>query len=257
MTSRPVPSDLLLLAGVFFLAALIYSTAGFGGGSAYLAVLTLAGLPMHHVAVIALVCNVIVVSNGTWQFVRHGHLSTALLLPFIVSSVPAAYLAGRLAAADETLRIIAGTALAMAAVAMLVRPMKRTSTETSELSSTRLWGVGLPVGAGLGSLAGLIGIGGGIFLAPTLHLIGWGTAKQIAACASAFILVNALAGLAGKASHVADLALLGTYLPLFIAVFLGGSIGSRLGAGPVSAHALRRITALIVLIAAVNLFLTG
>jgi uncharacterized protein len=252
-----VPSDVFLLAGLFFLAALIYSTAGFGGGSAYLAILTLAGLPMHHVAVIALVCNVIVVSNGTWQFWRRGHLSIALLLPFIVSSIPAAYVSGRFAAADETLRLIAGIALALAAVAMLIRSRKRRSTEASELSSSRRWGIGLPVGAGLGSLAGLIGIGGGIFLAPTLHLIGWGTAKQIAACASAFILVNALAGLAGKASHVADLALLGTYLPLFAAVFAGGLIGSRLGAGPFSAQVLRRITALIVLIAAANLLLAS
>jgi hypothetical protein len=241
-----------VLAGLFFGAALVYASVGFGGGSAYLALLTLAALPVADVPVVALVCNVLVVAGGSWQFVRAGHARARLVVPFLVTSVPAAAIAGAALVPVGTLRTVTGIALAAAAVAMTIEVGTRRSVEVEAIPRARLWTLGAALGAALGGLAGLIGIGGGIFLAPVLYGLGWGTPKQIAAAASVFILVNSLAGLAGKAGAVGALGV-AAYAPLFVAVLVGGQIGSRLGARRWSPATVKRVTAAVVLVAAVNL----
>ena len=245
-----------VLAVLFFGAALVYASVGFGGGSAYLALLTLAALPAADVPVVALVCNVVVVAGGSWQFVRAGHARARLVVPFLVTSVPAAALAGAATVPVGTLRTVTGLALALAAVAMAVEVRARPVVEVEAIGRARLWAGGAALGAALGGLAGLIGIGGGIFLAPVLYGLGWGTPKQIAAAASVFILINSLAGLAGKASAVGELSV-AAYVPLFVAVLAGGQIGSRLGARRWSPAVVKRVTAAVVLVAAVNLLASG
>ena len=243
-----------LLAALFFAAALVYASVGFGGGSAYLALLTLWGLPVADVAALALVCNVVVVSGGSWQFVRAGHARARLLVPFLVTSVPAAAIGGSLSVPTDALRLVTGLALAAAAVALAVEVRRRAPVAVEQISTRRLWAAGLGLGAGLGGLAGVVGIGGGIFLAPVLYALGWGAPKQIAAAASLFILVNSLAGLAGKAAAVGGLDLW-TALPLVAAVLVGGQIGSRLGARRLPPAVVRRVTAAVVMVAAINLLM--
>ena len=242
----------VLLAALFFAAALVYASVGFGGGSAYLALLTLWGLPPADVSVVALVCNVVVVTGGSWHFVRAGHARARLLVPFLLTSVPAAALGGTLVVPTDALRLATGLALAAAAVALAVEVRRRAVVPVEAIPARRLWAGGAALGAGLGGLAGVIGIGGGIFLAPALYALGWGTPKQIAATASLFILVNSLAGLAGKAVALGGLDVW-AHVPLFVAVLAGGQIGSRLGARRWPPVAVKRVTAAVVLVAAVNL----
>jgi uncharacterized protein len=251
-----MPIELAGLAALFFVAALIYSSVGFGGGSAYLALLSLSGIPLHTVAVLALVCNVIVVAGGSWHFVRAGHFSTGLTVPFLVASLPMAYLGGRYQLDADSLRIVMGLALMAAALALL-QHRGREAEIARKIPGGSLWAAGALMGASIGGLSGLIGIGGGIFLAPVLHLLDWGTAKQIAATASIFILLNSLAGLAGKVTWIAEPAILTQYAILFVTVLAGGQMGSRLGAQRFPAVLVRRITAGVVFVAAVSLLIAG
>ncbi|HEX8298965.1 MAG TPA: sulfite exporter TauE/SafE family protein [Rubricoccaceae bacterium] len=244
----------LVLAALFFGAALVYASVGFGGGSAYLALLTLWGWPAADVPTVALVCNLVVVTGGSWHFARAGHVRLRLLAPFLLTSVPAAALGGAAHVPAEALRVVTGVSLALAALALAVRVRQRETVPVEAIPAGRLWGGGAAAGALLGGLAGVVGIGGGIFLAPVLYALGWGTPKQIAATASGFILVNSAAGLAGKAAALGGLDV-ARFWPLALAVIAGGQIGSRLGARRWSPGVVRRVTAAVVFVAAVNLLL--
>ncbi len=250
-------TDVALLAALFFAVAVVYASVGFGGGSAYLALLTLAAVPLAQVAPVALVCNLIVVSGGSWHFVRAGHFETRLLVPFLVTSVPAAYLGGRYRLDVPGIGAITAVALVLAAAALLAREAWSRPQRAAAPEGRRLWLAGPVLGAALGGLSGVIGIGGGIFLAPVLHLLRWGTAKQVATVASLFILVNSAAGLVGQASQFEEAAFLRSYALLFVAVLAGGQLGSRVGAWRLPEAWVRRLTAGILLVAAANLLLRG
>lgn len=247
---------MVVLCAVFFCAALVYASVGFGGGSAYIAILTLAGWPVADVSVVALACNLAVVTGGTWQFARAGHVRLRLLAPFLLTSVPAAALGGAAQVPAGVLRLVTGATLVAASAALAVRGPRRAASDAEAVPARQLWAGGALAGAVLGGLAGVVGIGGGIFLAPALYALGWGTPKQIAAAASGFILVNSLAGLAGKAAVLGGLDLAHAW-PLGLAVVAGGQVGSRLGARRWSPLAVRRVTAAVVLVAALNLLRTG
>lgn len=245
--------ELFGLALLFAGTALVYASAGFGGGSAYLALLTLAGVPLADVAPVALVCNIIVVAGGSWQFVRAGHLRLRLFIPFVLTSLPAAYLGGYFRLEMEALGVLTGLALGGAAALLVLRDAHGRVAPVALPRASLLWPVGIGVGALLGGLSGMIGIGGGIFLAPVLHLLRWGTAQEVAAVASVFILANSVAGLLGQASASMEAVSVWAYSPLFVAVLAGGQVGSRIGAWRLPARTVRRVTATIVLIAALNL----
>lgn len=238
--------DLIIyLIPLFFLTALLYSTVGFGGGSTYLALLALFSFPYLAMPTVALSCNIVVVASGCYFFMKAGHLSPRNIIPFMVTSIPAAFLAGRIPI-EMTMFLwllalslgIAGTRLLISDQAFRVR---------TQVTWKRAWLVGLPLGAGLGALSGLVGIGGGIFLAPVLLLLGWAHAKEVAAAASVFIFVNSVAGLAGQLSKGGWVIEFNILVPLAIAVFVGGQIGSRLGAGVFSKVVLQRVTAILIL----------
>ncbi len=266
-TRRTVPPELLppglLLPGLlFFGAALLYASVGFGGGTAYLALLSLWGLPLHEVVVLALVCNVVVVAGGSWHFARAGHLELRLAVPILAASVPAAYLGGRIPVDDGPLATVMGGALLLAAVAMALETSRYGDAEVSPGAAAPGAGRRSRAGSGIlggviGGVSGMVGIGGGVFLAPVLHLLRWATPKRIAATASVFILLNSLAGLAGKLGWMEHPGSLLPYAPLVVAVFLGGQIGSRLGARRLSPRLVRRVTAGVVAVAAVNLLVGG
>jgi uncharacterized protein len=234
----------------------IYSLVGFGGGSAYLAILTLFGFPPHLVVPITLCLNIIVVSGGAYHFGRAGHLRPRLLMPFLLTSVPAAFIGARLHVDPAVWKYIAAAVLLLSAVAIGFRGNEREGAEARDVSTASLWRLGPLIGATLGLLAGVVGVGGGIFLAPVLFLLGWGRTRQVAAAASVFILLNSVSGLAGHLTKLADPVTLGEYAPIAIAVIFAGQVGSRLGAYSISGRLTRDITALVLIFAGSRLFLS-
>lgn len=233
----------------FFTIAFFYSMVGFGGGSSYLAVLALAGLSYQHIPPIALTCNLIVAGGGFIHFYGGGHFKPRKVLPFIVLSVPMAYLGGTILIKKEFFFLLLGLSLLAAAARMAISG--HYFEKTKEISWKRAWSVGLPVGGGLGFLSGLVGIGGGIFLSPLLLVMRWVNVKQAAACASFFIFVNSFSGLMGQlqkgSSHTEYLLALGG------AVFIGGQMGSRLGSFHLPKVGLQRVLAALILIVAIKL----
>lgn len=233
----------------FFAIAVLYSMVGFGGGSSYLAVLALIGVPHTTIPQIALVCNIIVSGGGVWHFRRSGHLAFEKIVPFIAASIPMAYLGGRIAVGREVFVILLAVSL-FAAGARTLMP-NPDSRGLRHVSTGAAWRIGLPLGAALGFFAGVVGIGGGIFLSPTLILIRWADAKGAAAAASVFVFVNSLSGVVGqftKGIHVD-----GMLIPLAVAVLLGGQIGSRLGAYRLPVTRLRHLLGLLVVVVSIRL----
>ena len=245
---------LLVIAALFFLAAVAYSSVGFGGGSTYNALLILSGMDYRLVPVIALSCNILVVSGGIYHYARAGVLSIGQLLPFIVLSVPMAWLGGSLVVSEQVFIGLLGFSLLLAGVQMLVKP-QATSTGY-HYNSARYWLVAAPVGGFIGLLAGITGIGGGIFLAPVIYLFHLVPARTVAGITSGFILVNSVAGLVGHMMKVGEYSPLQGWVqawPLFIAVIIGGQIGSHLGAYKLPQTWVKRLTAVLMLYVAARL----
>ncbi len=241
------------LAGAFFVTALFYAIAGFGGGSTYTALLVLAGTDYRAVPILSLACNVLVVSVGTWRFARAGHLDWRRAWPLFVTSVPAAWIGGSLHIPKDYFIGLLAASLLVAGLTLLWQPVWKREIE---LAPGPRW-IEPVAGGVLGFLAGVVGIGGGIFLAPLLYVLRWDAPRRIAATCAAFILVNSIAGLAGQASKgVAQTgAVIGDYALLFPAVVVGGVIGAGLGAKKIAPDWVRIVTALLILYVAVRLAL--
>lgn len=239
------------LALLFALVALAYATVGFGGGSTYNALLSLAGVEYTLIPVVALACNLVVVTGGTARFWRAGQYDARQIAPLILVSAPAAFMGGLVPLTQNVFFLLLGCALLFSAI-MLVLPQKPRATH--RLPPALLLGLSTIIGF----VAGLSGIGGGIFLAPMLYLVGWSNAQRIAAFASLYILVNSVAGLGGQliknGSEMAAVAV-AEYWPLLIAVLLGGQIGSMIGLKFFNEMWLRRATALLVGYVAIRLLL--
>ena len=224
---------------------------GFGGGSSYLAIMVLAGLSYQQIPAQALTCNIIVAGGGFWLFYKAGHFRANKVLPFVACSIPMAYLGGRMLINKELFCILLGLSLLAVALRLFMRTPQAESSK--DVSQKRAWAVGLPIGALLGLLAGVVGIGGGIFLSPILLLMRWANAKEAAASASFFIVVNSAAGLVGQFQKGAtDFSYL---IPLALAVLLGGQIGARLGAFHLPKVALQKGLAGLVFYVSVRLIL--
>ncbi len=243
-----------LLTILFLATAALYASVGFGGGSTYNALLVLSDADYRILPAIALVCNIIVVAGGVWRFGAAGHLKLRRIAPWIAASVPFAWIGGRLPISETVFVSVLGLSLAAAGARLLLqREMSATYSPTPQ----SVW-LAAPIGAALGFLSGIVGIGGGVFLAPILHLMRWDCARTIAGTCSLFILVNSLAGLAGQLVKLDDMHMLSAfagYWILFPAVLIGGQIGSHLGAERLPAALLRRLTALLVLYVAARLLL--
>ena len=226
----------------FFGTALLYASVGFGGGSTYSALLALAGTDFRLLPIIALACNIVVVTGGTIRFARAGEMPWRGALTIALVAAPLAFLGGLTPIKQATFLSLLGASLVFAAVALLV-PVRKSVDEPE--TPRRTWPMALAA-APLGYLAGLVGIGGGIFLAPLLHLARWNSARRIAATAGLFILINSTTGLAGQLakSGVARFGeALGGALPLLVAVVIGGQIGSYLALRYLPAKVIRWLTA--------------
>jgi uncharacterized membrane protein YfcA len=245
---------LLILAGLFLLVAAAYSSVGFGGGSTYNALLILSGTDFRLVPSITLTCNILVVSGGVFHYYRAGSLSLGKLLPFIVLSIPSAWLGGRLLVSEQVFIGLLGFSLLVAVAQMLLKQDGSISSNT--YTTTRYWLVAVPVGGIIGLLAGITGIGGGIFLAPVIYFLHLASARTVAGITSGFILVNSIAGLAGQLMKAGDYSPYEGWLqawPLFIAVLIGGQIGSHLSAYHLPESWIKRFTAVLMLYVALRL----
>ena len=237
------------LIPLFFFAAFLYSSVGHGGASAYLGIFVLAGWARPEIAPVVLVLNVLVTVTGLINYTRAGHFSLRLLLPFVIASVPAAFLGGLVDLPPRLFSGILGVALLAAAGRFLF--LQRPVQAGPPRSAAAVYGIGLPIGLALGFLAGLIGIGGGIFLSPVLLLLGWADAKQTAAVSAAFIVVNSISGL--FAHSMRESLNLGLLVPLAVAVLSGGTAGSWWGAFRVSPVFLQRLLGAVLLTASLKL----
>jgi uncharacterized membrane protein YfcA len=239
------------LAALFFVTALLYGAVGFGGGSTYNALLVLAGADYRAVPVVALACNIIVVSAGSWRFARSGHVDWRRIWPFFASSIPFAWIGGRLVVSEAVFVGLLALSLFAAGLLMLWQPRWQQDGPPRIVSR---W-LEPVAGGGLGFLAGLVGIGGGIFLAPLLYTIRWGTPRAIAGTCAVFILANSISGLAGQLAKGAGGVgvILAAYWPLFPAVLAGGLIGSTLGSSRLDPKYVRILTALLILYVAARL----
>lgn len=229
---------------LFFAIAILYSSVGFGGGSSYLAILALTGFAFTQIRATALLCNIVVVTGSTIIFAQQGFYNWKKVLPLALLSVPLAFLGGYLKISQSLFFILLGLTLIIAATLMwlskfISEKSKKNTSKPSLLKDASYGGI-------IGFISGMVGIGGGIFLAPLLHLTNWDTPKKIAATASFFILVNSVAGLLGQVQNP-DFSIEWNFTAmLLIVVFIGGQIGSRLSAYRISPFALKRTTAVLI-----------
>ncbi len=238
-----------LLAILFLAIALLYSSIGFGGGSSYLAILSLVLVDFYEIRSLALILNIVVVSIGTYRFARQKVFHLSAFWPFVILSIPAAFLGARLRFSETVFFIVLGSVLLLAAAVMIYQSM-----------NTRLINrvLGLPhrlsLGGSVGFLSGMVGIGGGIFLSPLLNMIQWKDARIIASLASFFILINSLSGLVGL-SVAGTLSIKWSFvLPLLGAVAVGGIIGSSLSLR-LDLRIVRLLTAFLVMYVGLRLIL--
>jgi uncharacterized membrane protein YfcA len=234
----------LTLVVLIFLVALLYASVGHGGASGYLAAMALVdGSSPVAMSSSALLLNVVVAGTGWMTFWRAGHGSWSLLWPFVVSSVPAALIGGWLPISTQTYRWLLGVCLLVAAVRLCLPPLR----DDEHAVGPRL-AVAFPVGGAIGLISGIVGVGGGIFLSPLMVLLRWADVKRTAAVSAAFIVVNSLAGLAGR--MVAGRLMIGSLALLVLAALTGGLVGSRLGANHFSGVWMRRLLAAVLIVAA-------
>jgi uncharacterized protein len=240
------PED-ILLAALFFAAALLYSSVGHAGASAYLAAMALVGVPVAVMRPTALVLNLFVASIVTVRFTIAGHLPWRSLVPLAIGSVPAAFIGGSIGLPGEIYRPLVAAVLVVGAWRLATSPPPSDDENRPGVP----WIPGIVSGATIGLLAGLTGTGGGIFLTPLLVLAGWTGTRDAAGLSGSFILVNSIAGLAGLLGAGMTLP---PVLPLWIgAVAAGGLIGSWLGAARFSVLNLRRALAIVLVLAAAKL----
>jgi hypothetical protein len=248
-------SQLLLLSGLFFIIATLYSSVGFGGGSSYLAILAIFLISFYTIRSIALVCNLLVVSISTYWFIKSKVFNWKLFYPFVITSIPLAYIGASFRLEERVFFIILGLTLITSSI-FLIWQTKRLDKERKAKATPSF--LNYILGGVIGLLSGLVGIGGGIFLAPLLHHLKWNKTITIAALSSFFILVNSLSGIIGLAvNNTLQLPIKETIV-LAIAVLLGGQLGIRISLKKLTPSLIKKITALLVFIVGLRvLFING
>jgi len=231
-----------------FVVAVLYSSVGHGGASGYLAVMALLGVSAAVTRPTALILNLFVASIAFVQFYRAGHFDWRVFLPFAITSVPFAYLGGKIQTPEAVYKIILGVVLMLAATRLAINLKSENEPSAPNV------GLALLIGACLGFVSGLVGVGGGIFLTPILLLMNWTETKKAAGVSALFILVNSISGLLGNYAQVAQLS--SNVIFWIVAAIAGGIIGSTMGSYRFDSLTLRRVLACGLLIAGVKLIFT-
>ena len=242
---------MLLLSTLFLVTATLYSSVGFGGGSTYLALLLISGVPYFIFPVIALTCNIIVVSGNCFNYIRAGNLNFKLLIPYLLGSIPLAFIGGSLHIEKNLFEIILFIVLSMAGIFLL---LKFKSYDDQDKSYRKIpLSLSIFLGGTLGFISGVVGIGGGIFLSPILFLLRAGRPKHIVTAASLFILINSMSGIAGQLLKNEVIIELPNYWYLMLAVLVGGQLGNFLNLKIFPTKFLALVTALLIIFIAVRM----
>ena len=241
-------TSIYFVAALFFIVALVYSSVGLGGGSSYTALMVVLGFSATVIPFVSLVLNLFVTSIGSFNFIRNRHARFDLVVPFLVTSIPMSYLGGALQIPEEIFHWVLLVSLIIVALRIYYW---RDTAFTLNLGKSVKMVVSLLAGAVLGLVAGMVGIGGGVYLVPLILILGLGTEQEAAACGAIFVWLNSLAGLLSRMEHNAiDLA---AYIPLIVAVVAGGALGSYLGAFRLSRKAMEKVLGVIVVVAIILL----
>ena len=240
---------MIILSILFFIIAILYSSVGFGGGSSYLALLLIWEVPYYIFPVIALSCNIIVVSGNCFNYSKAGNLNLRLLLPYIVGSIPLAFIGGSLPIEKRIFEILLFVVLTIAGFLLLFKFKLYDNKKIIYKKIPNI--ISIIIGGILGFISGVVGIGGGIFLSPILFLLKAGRPKHIITVASMFILINSIFGIFGQLTKNLVLTEIINYWFLFLAVFIGGQIGNFLNIKMFPARILALITSgLVIFVAA-------
>ena len=242
---------MIILSILFFVTALIYSSVGFGGGSTYLAILLIWGVPYTIFPVIALVCNIIVVSGNSINFIRSKNINFNLLFPYLIGSIPFAFIGGSIKIEKSLFEILLFCVLLVAGIFLLIESKSFNKEQIKINKIPRL--ISISIGSIIGFMSGIVGIGGGIFLSPFLFLMKAGYPRHITSSASLFILINSIFGIAGQLTKDQVLDQVITYWPLFLSVLIGGQIGSLLNIKFLSNKVLALLTSFLVIFVAIRM----
>ena len=242
---------MIILSILFFVTALIYSSVGFGGGSTYLAILLIWGVPYTIFPVIALVCNIIVVSGNSINFIRSKNINFDLLFPYLIGSIPFAFIGGSISIEKSLFEILLFCVLFVAGIFLLIESKSFSEEKIKIKQIPKL--ISISIGSIIGFISGIVGIGGGIFLSPLLFLMKAGYPRHITSSASLFILINSIFGITGQLTKDQILDQVIIYWPLFLSVLVGGQIGSVLNIKFLPNKILALLTSFLVIFVAIRI----
>ena len=242
---------MIILSISFLITAILYSSVGFGGGSTYLALLLIWDIPYYIFPVIALLCNIIVVTGSSINYIKAGNHNLKLLIPFLVGSIPLAFWGGTLNINKEMFEFLLFLVLSIAGLLLLIKNKSYHDKDT-EVNAPHIF-ISILIGSSLGLVSGIVGIGGGIFLSPILFLLKADKPKNIVTSASLFILINSVSGIFGQLTKENVFNEIIYYWPLFLAVLIGGLFGNYLNLKIFSNRLLAFITSLLVIFVAIRI----
>ena len=242
---------MFILSILFLITAILYSSVGFGGGSTYLALLLIWDIPFFIIPVLALLCNITVVTGNSINFIKAGNFNYKFLIPFFVGSIPLSFIGGTVIITKEIFEILLFFVLSISGLLLLInnKTYENKKIKTKKLSLLACF----TIGSSIGLLSGIVGIGGGIFLSPILFLLKADKPKNIVTTASLFILVNSISGLLGQFTKKIVLDEIIIYTPLFLVVLLGGLLGNYLSLKIFSSRLLAIITSILVIFVAIRM----
>ncbi len=240
-----------MLSIIFFFVAATYASVGFAGGTSYLALLTIYDVEYLLIPIIALTCNIIVASGNCFNYIRAGNLDIKFLTPYFLGSIPLAYIGGKFQITKDFFQILLFCCLTISSLLLLIQA--RQYKLTNQIIKKIPFFVAILIGAIIGLVSGIVGIGGGIILSPILFNLKAAQPNKIVMAASLFILINSISGFLGQIQKINDISQLQPYLYLPLAVLLGGQLGNFLNIKILKSHILALLTSLLVLFVAVRL----
>ena len=242
---------MIILSILFFVTAILYASVGFGGGSTYLALMLIWDIPYYIFPVIALICNIFVVSGNSFNYIKAGNLNLKLLLPYLIGSIPLAFFGGSLQIDKNLFEIFLFIVLTLAGTLLLIN-FKAYDDNESTYRNVPIF-ISIIIGAILGFVSGVVGVGGGIFLSPILFLIKAAKPKHIVTAASLFIFINSISGVIGQLTKNIVLSDISNYWYLFLIVIIGGHIGNFLNLKIFPTKLLVLLTSILVLFVAIRI----
>ena len=242
---------MVILSIFFFITAILYSSVGFGGGSTYLALLLIWNVPFYIFPVLALICNIIVVTGNCFNYIKAGNHNFKLLVPFLIGSVPMAFVGGTLEISKDMFEILLFLVLSIAGILLLIN--NRAYQESKLIVRKPNPFLFISIGSIIGLISGIVGIGGGIFLSPILFLLKFEKPKNIVTSASMFILINSVSGILGQLTKESVINQIIIYSPLFLSVLVGGLIGNYLNLKIFNGRVLAIITSLLVIFLSIRM----